>query len=79
MREYSIPEDHVFSNQSGSLKSGIMRLTNGEGVNLVLNSSAGEILRDILESVRPLGTFIELGKSEMQQGAQSPPCTASLN
>lgn len=70
MGKYGIPEDHIFSNQAGSLKAGIMRLTNGEGVNLVLNSSAGEILRDSLECVRPLGTFIELGKSEMQQGAQ---------
>jgi NADPH:quinone reductase-like Zn-dependent oxidoreductase len=43
---------------------------NGKGVDLVLNSSAGEALRDSLDCVKPLGTFIELGKSEMQQGSQ---------
>jgi NADPH:quinone reductase-like Zn-dependent oxidoreductase/ubiquinone/menaquinone biosynthesis C-methylase UbiE len=68
--EYGIPENHIFSSQTGSLKQGIIRLTNGEGVDLVLNSSAGEALRDSLDCVKPLGTFIELGKSEMQQGSQ---------
>lgn len=70
MEEYAIPESHVFSSKTRSLKQGIMRLTNGEGVDLVLNSSAGEALRDSLDSVKTLGTFIELGKSEMQQGYQ---------
>ncbi|RHZ58023.1 uncharacterized protein CDV56_108373 [Aspergillus thermomutatus] len=70
MDEYGIPENHIFSGQTGSLKRGIMRLTNGEGVDLVLNSSAGEALRDSLDCVKSLGTFIELGKSEMQQGFQ---------
>ncbi|KAF7445064.1 Polyketide synthase module protein [Pyrenophora tritici-repentis] len=70
MDEYAIPESHVFSSQTGSLKQGIMRLTDDEGVDLVLNSSVGEMLRDSLDCVKTLGTFIELGKSEMQQGPQ---------
>lgn len=70
MDDYGIPENQIFSSQKGSLKQGIMRLTNGKGVDLVLNSSAGEALRDSLDCVKPLGTFIELGRSEMQQGSQ---------
>ncbi|RYO87181.1 hypothetical protein DL766_003981 [Monosporascus sp. MC13-8B] len=49
--------------------SGIMQLTNGEGVDLVLNSSAGKALRDGLDCVKKLGTFVELGKGAIQQGS----------
>ncbi|GIK05267.1 polyketide synthase [Aspergillus viridinutans] len=70
MDEYGVPENHIFFSQTGSLTRGIMRLTNGEGVDLVLNSSAGEALRDSLDCVKSLGTFIELSKSGMQQGSQ---------
>ncbi|KAH9863177.1 hypothetical protein IAQ61_009454 [Plenodomus lingam] len=68
--EYAIPEANVFSSKTGSLKQGIMRQTNGQGVDLVLNSSTGEMLRDSLDCVKTMGTFIELGKSEIQQGSQ---------
>lgn len=46
-----------------------MRLTNGEGVELILNSSTGEALRDSLNCVKKLGTFVELGKGAIQQGS----------
>ncbi|OQE44560.1 hypothetical protein PENCOP_c002G08845 [Penicillium coprophilum] len=70
INEYGIPESHIFSSRTRSLKGGIMRLTQGEGVDLVLNSSVGEALRDSLDCVKSMGTFIELGKREMQQGSQ---------
>ncbi|OHW98559.1 lovastatin nonaketide synthase [Colletotrichum incanum] len=69
MDQYGIPESHVFSKQAGSLKQGIIGLTNGEGVVLVLNSSTGEALRDGLNCVKKLGTFVELGKGAIQQGS----------
>ncbi|KFA59987.1 hypothetical protein S40285_08484 [Stachybotrys chlorohalonatus IBT 40285] len=68
--EYKIPETHIFSSLGGSFKQGIMRLTNGEGVDVVLNSLAGETLRDSIECVSTLGTFIELGKSDIQKGSR---------
>ncbi|KAM0345449.1 hypothetical protein ACHAPU_006376 [Fusarium lateritium] len=67
---YGIPETHIFSSQSGSFKQSIMRLTAGEGVDAVLNSSTGEMLRDSLDCVKSLGVFIELGKSEMQKASR---------
>ncbi|RGP65177.1 polyketide synthase [Fusarium longipes] len=67
---YSIPETHIFSSQSSSFKQSIMRLTGGEGVDVVLNTSTGEILRDSLDCVKSLGVFIELGKSEIQKASR---------
>ena len=60
-----------------SLKRGIMRLTDGEGVDLVLNLSVVEVPRDNLDCFKSLGIVIELGKNEMQQGSQ--PKMAALN
>lgn len=68
--DYGIPPSHIFSSQSRSLKTGIMRLTNGEGVDVVLNLSGEEGLRDSLDCIKTLGTIIALGKSEMQRGSQ---------
>jgi len=67
---YGIPESHIYSSQSGSFKQSIMRLTNGEGVDVVLNTSTGEMLRESLDCVKPLGVFIELGKTEMQRDSR---------
>lgn len=68
--EYGISEDHIFSSQKGSFERGIMRHTNGEGVDLVLSSSTGEALRDGLDCVKLLGIFVTLAGSETQQGIQ---------
>jgi NADPH:quinone reductase-like Zn-dependent oxidoreductase/SAM-dependent methyltransferase len=67
---YGIPESHIFSSQSGSFKQSIMGLTGGEGVDVVLNTSTGEMLRDSLDCVKSLGVFIELGKTEIQKASR---------
>lgn len=43
MREYGIPEDHIFSSRDLTFVQGIMRVTNGKGVDVVLNSLSGEV------------------------------------
>jgi NADPH:quinone reductase-like Zn-dependent oxidoreductase len=62
---YGIPQTHIFSTRSRSFKAGVLRLTNGRGVDVVLNSLSGEMLSDSLEVVAPLGTFVEIGKSDI--------------
>jgi NADPH:quinone reductase-like Zn-dependent oxidoreductase len=62
---YGIPKNHIFSTRSRSFKAGVLRLTNGHGVDVVLNSLSGEMLSDSLEVVAPLGTFVEIGKSDI--------------
>ncbi|KAJ5896473.1 Highly reducing polyketide synthase sdnO [Penicillium subrubescens] len=62
---YNIPEDHIFSTRSRSFKHGILRLTGDKGVDVVLNSLSGEWLNDSWECVARLGTFVEIGKTDI--------------
>jgi NAD(P)-dependent dehydrogenase (short-subunit alcohol dehydrogenase family) len=38
-----------------------MRMTNGKGVDIVLNSLSGEALRETWHCIAPFGTFVEIG------------------
>jgi NADPH:quinone reductase-like Zn-dependent oxidoreductase len=62
---YNIPEDHIFSTRSRTFKHGILRLTGDKGVDVVLNSLSGEWLNDSWECVARLGTFVEIGKTDI--------------
>lgn len=70
MEKYGIPADHIFSTRSTTFKSGILRLTKGNGVDVVLNSLSGEQLSASWECVADFGTFIEIGKSDIYNRSQ---------
>lgn len=63
---------HVFGSRSLEFVDEIRDATHGEGVDLVLNSLAGEGTRRGLELLRPFGRFLELGKRDMAEGSQIP-------
>ncbi|KAF8850740.1 hypothetical protein BDZ45DRAFT_184816 [Acephala macrosclerotiorum] len=65
MDTYKIPEDHILSSRDLSFAKGVMRLTNGRGVDVILNSLAGEALRVTWECIAPFGRFIEIGKRDI--------------
>jgi NADPH:quinone reductase-like Zn-dependent oxidoreductase len=56
---------HVYSSRDPSFADEVMRATNGEGVDVVLNALTGDMLRRSLELLREGGRFIELGKAEI--------------
>ena len=63
--EYGIPADHVFNSRDLSFAKGIMRVTNGRGVDVVLNYLSGEGLRKTWECTAMFGRFVELGKKDI--------------
>ena len=67
---YGIPRDHIFSSRDLSFKLGIQRLTGGRGVDLVLNSLAGEALRATWDCVAPFGRFVELGVADINSNTR---------
>lgn len=69
MEEYGIPESHIFNSRDYSFADGILRMTNGRGVDIVLNSLANEALRRTWHCVAPFGRFIELGKRDIYDNA----------
>jgi len=59
--------DHVFDSRSLDFADEILAITGGEGVDVVLNSLAGEAIRRNLRILRPFGRFLELGKRDFYE------------
>lgn len=61
---------HVFDSRALSFADEILMATGGEGVNVVLNSLAGEAINRNLRVLRPFGRFLELGKRDFYENAK---------
>ncbi|KAH8721497.1 polyketide synthase PksD [Phaeosphaeriaceae sp. PMI808] len=72
INQYGLPEDHIFYSRNTSFAKGIMRITNGYGVDVVLNSLVGEGLRASWDCVAPYGRFVEIGKADINANASLP-------
>jgi thioesterase domain-containing protein/NAD(P)-dependent dehydrogenase (short-subunit alcohol dehydrogenase family)/acyl carrier protein len=59
--------DHVMSSRSLAFADEIKMLTGGRGVDIVLNSLAGEAIRKGIDCLAPYGRFLELGKRDIYQ------------
>lgn len=53
---------HVLDSRSPSFADELLRITDGKGVDIVLNSLAGEMLDRSFDCVADGGTFLEIGK-----------------
>ncbi|EEU43720.1 uncharacterized protein NECHADRAFT_106259 [Fusarium vanettenii 77-13-4] len=62
---YGLLPSNILNSRDLSFKRGVLRLTENRGVDVVLNSLAGEALRQSWLCVAPFGRFIELGKRDM--------------
>ncbi|KAI2478999.1 Polyketide synthase module protein [Pyrenophora tritici-repentis] len=61
MDKYNIPDAHIFYSRDASFLKAIKRVTGGRGVDCVLNSLSGELLRVSWACLAPFGTFVEIG------------------
>ena len=57
--------DHVLDSRSLEFTDKIMEMTAGHGVDVVLNSLAGEAIYRNLQLLRPFGRFLEIGKRDL--------------
>lgn len=62
---YGIPDDHILASRDLSFAKGVMRMTGGRGVDVVLNSLSGEALRQTWHCIAPFGTFVEIGMRDI--------------
>lgn len=67
VKNYGIPEDHIFSSRDDSFAAGVMAMTKGKGVDVVLNSLAGSLLKASWNCIASFGRFIEIGKRDIEQ------------
>ena len=62
---YNIPEDHIFSSRGQSFVKGVKRMTDGRGVDVILNSLADEGLQGSWDCLAAFGCFVEIGKKDI--------------
>ena len=71
-RDYvkSLGVRHVFDSRSLGFADEVMKATGGRGVDVVLNSLAGEFIPKGLEVLAPFGRFLEIGARDIYQNSQ---------
>jgi len=72
MEIYKIPEDHIFYSRDTSFADGVRRMTQGRGVDVVLNSLSGNGLVASWECIAPFGRFIEIGRRDIDARGSLP-------
>jgi acyl transferase domain-containing protein/NADPH:quinone reductase-like Zn-dependent oxidoreductase len=72
VEHYGISEDHVFNSRSSAFADGILQMTNGYGIDVILNSLSGDSLLASWNLIAPYGRFIELGKKDILANTNLP-------
>jgi acyl transferase domain-containing protein/acyl carrier protein len=62
--------DHVFDSRSLAFADEIRERTQGAGIDIVLNSLAGEAMVRSIDTLRPFGRFLELGKRDFYENSR---------
>jgi NADPH:quinone reductase-like Zn-dependent oxidoreductase/acyl carrier protein len=62
--------EHIFDSRNLDFADQILKLTGGEGLDVVLNSLAGEAINRNLRVLKPFGRFLELGKRDFYENTR---------
>lgn len=65
MSTYGIPRNRIFNSRDESFLEGVMRETEGRGVDVVLNSLTGPLLHASWKCVAEFGIMVEIGKRDL--------------
>ncbi len=66
----SLGVEHIFNSRAADFGDEILALTDGRGVDVVLNSLSGAAVTESLRCLRAFGRFIEIGKSDVYKNRQ---------
>ncbi|KAJ6036767.1 polyketide synthase [Penicillium herquei] len=72
VEKFGIQPDHILSSRDSSFAAGIRSLTNGQGVDVVLNSLVGELLLESWNCLADFGRFVEIGKKDIREHGRLP-------
>lgn len=61
IEKYGVNPQNIFNSRDASFVHGVKRMTNGKGVDCILNSLSGELLRQSWYCLATFGTFVEIG------------------
>ncbi len=63
----NIGVDHVFNSRDLRFKDEIMKITQGKGIDIVINSIAGKAITQSINCLAPFGRFVEIGKRDIYE------------
>ena len=72
MHEYGVMEAHIFYSRDTTFAKGVQRMTKGRGVDVVINSLAGESLVASWECIASYGRFVEIGMKDIMSNSNLP-------
>jgi acyl transferase domain-containing protein/NADPH:quinone reductase-like Zn-dependent oxidoreductase len=67
---YGLTDDMIFSSRDASFVDGVLKVTNGRGCDVALNSLAGELLHATWGCIAPFGRLIEIGKRDIHENTK---------
>lgn len=66
-KEFAIKPEYIFDSHSTKFYHGIMNMTNGQGVDIIVNSLSGTLLDQSIKCLNSFGKFIEVGKVDIYE------------
>lgn len=69
-KTFGLPRSHILNSRTLSFRHDIMALTEGKGVDVIINSLAGEALTESWRCLAMFGRFVELGKKDAVQNSR---------
>ena len=69
-KTFGLPRNRILNSRTLSFGHEIMSLTGGKGVDVVINSLAGDALRESWRCLATFGRFIELGKKDAVENSR---------
>lgn len=67
---YGLKDAHIFSSRDPSFVQDVLSLTKGRGVDVVLNSLAGDLLHATWSCIARFGRYVEIGKRDIHENAK---------
>ncbi|KAI0974906.1 putative polyketide synthase [Xylaria arbuscula] len=64
-KELGLPASHIFHSRNDKFVEQINHATGGKGVNVILNSLAGDLLHASWKCISRFGRFVEIGKRDL--------------
>ena len=71
-QRFGIPKEKIFNSRTASFAAKLLKKTQGQGVDLVLNSLAGDLLLASWDCVAEGGMMVEIGKRDLMGHAMLP-------
>ncbi|KAJ5549646.1 polyketide synthase, partial [Penicillium frequentans] len=71
-KTFGLTSDHILNSRSSGFATQLRSLTNGRGVDVVLNSLVGELLLESWECLAEFGRFVEIGKKDIKDHGRLP-------